>query len=97
MENRKELVQEHLTEGWVSFTRINCINGTIDRWTGDKINNPNNRTEHPMQLNAFTMYFRCNNGKWVNRCEIIENPYEYLTKEYCELFNAEDIFKMILR
>ena len=61
---------EQLQEGWVIFRRIHFKDGYIDRWSGDSINDPNNPTQHNLQLNSTRAYYRCNNSKWVSNRRI---------------------------
>ena len=38
-----------INKDWVKFIRKEFVDGgTIDRWVGDCINNPNNPTKHQM-------------------------------------------------
>jgi len=62
--------QERLKEGWVEFNRFYCKEGHIDGWMGDSINNPNNPTKHPMQINSIASYYRCNDGKWISKRDL---------------------------
>lgn len=59
--------QKRLKEGWVEFTRIPCQKGSIDRWVGDCINDPNKKDRSPYQLNTFATFYRLNRkGKWLS-------------------------------
>jgi hypothetical protein len=55
------------SEGWVKFARRHFADGgTIDRWVGDCINDPNRPTQSNLQLNTFATYYRLNGGTWIN-------------------------------
>ena len=56
-----------MKEAWVTFYRYPCLQGYIDKWFGDCIDNPNNPTKNQMCLNASAEYFRLNDGKWYQR------------------------------
>lgn len=61
------------TEGWVKFTQKRYADGgTIDRWMGDCIDNPNRPNQHQMQLNSFATYYRYNGGEWVNSRDLFK-------------------------
>ena len=85
---------ERLEEGWVKFTRYYCKEGHIDCWNGDMINNPNNPTKGQWQLNAFTQFFRYNNGKWINSRDL--RATQGLLSMVDE-FTAEEIWNEALR
>jgi hypothetical protein len=54
-------------EGWVSFLRIYCREGYIDRWMGDIAHDPNKTEQSQWCLNAFATYYRLNGeGEWIN-------------------------------
>jgi len=78
-------------EGWVVFHRTQCKSGFIDRWMGDCINNPNNKNESQLQLNAFSTYFRLNGkGKWIHHREFNKSVYEMLLDK--DSLTAEEIW-----
>jgi hypothetical protein len=54
-----------MKEGWVEFIRFQCLEGYIDVWIGDVIDNPNLPEKNRMHLNATTKYFRLNTGEWI--------------------------------
>jgi hypothetical protein len=91
MENRNP---EMLEEGWVKFTRHYCKEGHIDCWNGDSINNPNNPSKSQWQLNSFVQFFRCNDGKWVNRMDLRSTQGLLLMSEH---FTAEEIWNESIR
>jgi hypothetical protein len=81
---------------WVKFRTIQCGTGSIDVWTGDCINNPNNTTKNKMQLNSVTQYFRLNGkGDWISYREFDGNLISWITVNPTE--SAEDIWNAALR
>ena len=90
------LKREKLKEGWVEYTRSHCKTGHIDRWMGDCINDPNNNTNHNLQLNSMVTYWRCNNGKWIHGGEIGGSKVIPLL-EYGTEFTAQEIWDELIR
>jgi hypothetical protein len=78
---------ERLKEGWVEFNRYYCKEGNIDCWMGDSINDPNNPEKSQWQLNSFSQFFRCNDGKWISNRDIrgiqglLEMTWEFTAQE----------------
>lgn len=68
-----ELKSELITEGWVKATRRYFADGgTIDRWMGDSINNPNREKQSGLQLNSFATYYRYNGGEWIHSSDLFK-------------------------
>ena len=87
---------EQLTEGWVVFERIYCKDGYIDKWMGDMINNPNNKTKSQYQLNAFAVYFRFSSkNEWINAKEFWPMLDDTISK-YAESKSSDEIYNMHL-
>ena len=93
MENKTDLSKQpiRMKEGWVEFTRYPCIDGYIDKWFGDCINNPNNPKQSQMQLNSSAEFYRFNNGKWISRYEFKSGISQCLLHER-QLFTSDEIF-----
>jgi hypothetical protein len=70
MEHEKN---ELITEGWVKFIRKTYVDGgTIDRWCGDCIDNPNSIKKSNLQLNSIVTYYRLNGGEWIPSRELFK-------------------------
>lgn len=81
-----------MKEGWVEFHRWKCKKGYIDRWMGDCINDPNNKSKQPLQLNSFASYYRLNKGKWINSHDVKQTIIGDL-QAYSEEFTAQEIWE----
>lgn len=69
--NQKQ--NELINEGWVKATRRYFADGgTIDRWMGDSINNPNREKQSGLQLNSFATYYRYNGGEWIHSSDLFK-------------------------
>jgi hypothetical protein len=61
------------------------VEGYIDRWTGDMINDPNNEKESQFCLSAFASYYRLNSGKWINERSFQNRIFDAMfSLEACE-------------
>lgn len=80
-----------LEEGWVRFLRFMCKEGTLDRWQGDSINDPNLPEKSRLQLNSSATWWRCNGGSWINDRSLGRHKIlQYL--DMCEEFTALEIW-----
>jgi hypothetical protein len=85
-----------MKEGWVEFIRFQCLEGHIDVWIGDAIDDPNLPDKNRMHLNATAKYFRLNNGKWIRDRKF--HPIFFLAiRHRCEEETAEAIWKEYIR
>lgn len=58
---------ESITEGWVKFTRRHFAEGYIDRYMGDQMDNPNNKSKSQLSINALSTWYRVSgSSEWVN-------------------------------
>jgi len=82
---------------WVKFRTIQHPGGgSIDVWTGDCINNPNNPTKSGLQLNTTARYFRLNGqGKWVHSHDFDGDLIVWMNSNDAE--KVEDIWNIALK
>lgn len=89
---------ENLKEGWVSFTRVYCKEGYIDRWVGDQANDPNNHSKHNMNLNSTMSFYRLNDEKWISAYDLkVKGMFISDVVEYSKLFTAEEIWNTFIK
>lgn len=84
---------EYIQEGWVKFTRTECKEGFIDVWTGDCIDNPNNKYKNKWNLNGFNTYMRLNGeDKWI---KLGRRPVKSFLLDFKDNATAEEIFEVL--
>ena len=87
--------QELLKEKWFTFRRIQCIEGSVDMWTGDQADDPNREYQSHIHLNSISTWFRLDGkGLWVhaeNLRGLLQDMYTYH-----ELFSAKDLWYMAM-
>ena len=84
---------KRIQEDWVKFSRYDCIEGTIDIWTGDCADNPNNKNQSRWCLNSFSTFIRLNSDEWVE-CEYRRGVNGFVA-EMSEVATAQEIWKEI--
>ncbi len=83
--------REWLEERWYKFYRAPCLDGYIDIWQGDMINNPNNDNKHLLSLNSSASYFRLNDRPWLNDSSFVRG-FKFDMLELAPGFPAQEIW-----
>lgn len=82
-----------ITEGWVTFLRFNCKEGTIDKWMGSSNTNPNRSEKPPLQSSNFSTYYRLNGtGQWVRSTEFFGLFNALVSREALDSFKADELW-----
>jgi len=82
---------EILEEKWYKFTRFHCKEGSLDRWIGDCINDPNRESKSQWCLNSFSCYWRCDGGEWIDEGDLGRGKAFEMIQSHPEL-SAKEIW-----
>ena len=81
---------EWIKTDYITFNRVYCKSGFIDKWMGDCFIDPNHPSKNQLSGNVITTYYRMG-GQWLQKHEFDPHFFHHLL-ELREEFTAEEIW-----
>lgn len=90
-------MSETITEGWVTFRRVQCKEGTLDRWVGDCADDPNRKTQSKISLNMMVGSYRFDGkGYWIPD-DCLERDIQQIFHLYHMDYTSQEIYENMLK